>query len=125
MLDKVIGMDLEGKELCPTCDRECGTLADNDAAVDGDGNEEGKIIRMSKHVSRSPGVYVPIIISDVVVRCRSGMQCGKEHRVPGHRRQDRRGGRRRHGKAVATVGSGGGYSPDGMGSSPGCDCGAG
>ena len=80
------------------CDRECGTVAYNDAAVGGDGSEGGKIIRMSKHVSRSPRVHVPIITSGVVVRRRSGMQPDEEHRVSGRRRQGRRGRRRRHGE---------------------------
>ena len=66
------------------CDGKCGTVADNDAAIGGDGSEGGKITRMSKHVSRGPGVHVPITTSSVVVRHMSGMQPGEEHRIPGN-----------------------------------------
>ena len=59
------------------CNRKCGPVADNDAAVGGDGSEGGKITRMSKHVSRSPGIHVAITASSVVVRRRRGVQRGK------------------------------------------------
>src|SRR4051812_25260637 len=42
---------------------KCGTVADNDAAIGGDGSGSGKITRMSKHVSSGPGVHVPVTSS--------------------------------------------------------------
>ena len=89
MLDKDKYVELEEKSVPNMCDRKCGTVADNDAAVGGDRSEGGKVTRMSKHVSHSTGVHVPITISSIVVRHRSGMQPGEEHRVPGRRRQGR------------------------------------
>ena len=59
-------------------DRECGTTADNDAAISGDGSERGKITKMSKHVSRSPGVHVPITTSSVGAVCSTTRSAGSQ-----------------------------------------------
>ena len=90
MLDIDIGMELEGKEVCPMCDGKCGTVADNDATIGGDWSGRGKITRMSKHVSRGSGVHVPIVAASVVCRCRGDMQRGEERRIPRRRGQRRR-----------------------------------